>query len=94
MVSVEDRLRRLVLEEMGDPDAKMSLEDNTQILGVGLSSLDTVGLIVRIEKEFELFFEADEFGDSLRSFGSLRDSVQRKIEERTGGIPNKDKGSY
>ena len=73
MASLEARLRRLLVEQTGDSGAWESLDEDTPIVGagIGLSSLDTVSLMVRIENEFDLFFEADEFGESLKNFGAL-----------------------
>ena len=87
MASLEERLRQLLVEQTGDSGAWESLDEDTLIVGagIGLSSLDTVSLMVRIENEFDLFFEADEFGESLENLGTLLGIVRGKIEEATEG---------
>ncbi len=83
MASIEERRRRLLVQQTGDSGAWDSLDEDTRIVGagIGLSSLDTVSLMVRIENEFGLFFEADEFGESLENLGTLLGIVRGKIEE-------------
>jgi acyl carrier protein len=95
VASLDERLRRLLVEQTGGSGAWDSLDEDTQIVGagIGLSSLDTVSLMVRIENEFDLFFEADEFGESLKNFGTLLSTVRRKIEEVTGRESPKDEGT-
>ncbi len=48
--------------------------------GLGLSSLDVVALIVRLEDEFNVFFEADEVASSVRTFGTLLGAIRQKLD--------------
>jgi acyl carrier protein len=79
---LEVRLRRLMADQTGGAVSWNEIELDTPILGrgIGLSSLDTVSFMIRIENEFDLFLEAEEFAQSLESFGSLLEAVRRKIE--------------
>jgi acyl carrier protein len=81
-VDLEKRLRKLMAEQTGGAVSWKEIERDTPIVGqgIGLSSLDTVSLMIRIENEFDLFLEAEEFAESLESFGSLVEAVRRKIE--------------
>ena len=83
------------MEQTGDSGAWDSLDEDTPIVGagIGLSSLDTVNLMVRIENEFDLFFEADEFGESMENLGTLLSIVRGKIEEATEGESRTDEGT-
>lgn len=82
---LEDRIRRLIAEHTGGAGAGSEIEWDTPIIGrgIGLTSLDTVSLMIRIENEFDLFLDAEEFASSLDSFGCLVEAIRRKIEAET-----------
>jgi acyl carrier protein len=82
---LEGRIRRLIAEHTGGAAAEDEIEWDTPIIGrgIGLTSLDTVSLMIRIENEFDLFLDAEEFASSLDSFGSLVEAIRRSIEGET-----------
>ena len=41
--------------------------------------------MIRIENEFDVFLDAEEFASSLESFGSLVETIRGKIEAGTTG---------
>ena len=52
--------------------------------GLGLNSIDIMSLIVRLEDEFDIFFEADEVEATVGTFGTLVSVVERKLSEENG----------
>jgi acyl carrier protein len=47
--------------------------------GVGLSSLDTIAVILDVEEAFDIFFDDAEIPPSVRSLGSLVAAVRAKL---------------
>ena len=58
------------------------ISDSTSLYGkgLGLSSLDVVALIVRLEDQFNVFFEADEVASSVQTFGTLLGAIRQKLD--------------
>ncbi len=85
---IAGRLANILLEELRYPLEADRIRGDTPLYGrgLGLDSLDVVSLVVRVEEEFAIFFEADEVGAKVKTFGSLLAAVRRKISEsRRGG---------
>ena len=87
---LENRIRKLVADQTGGAVAWDEIEWDTPFIGrgIGLTSLDTVRLMIRIENEFDVFLDAEEFASSLDSFGSLVETIRRKIEAGMTGDGN------
>jgi acyl carrier protein len=83
---VEVRLKALLVEQLRYPLAPESIWPASvlQGRGLGLSSLDLVTLIMRVEEEFDVYFEADEMSDAVETFGTLLSVTERKIHARQG----------
>jgi acyl carrier protein len=83
---IEPRLKALLVDQLPyrlDPERILP----TSVLhgrGLGLSSLDLVTLIMRVEEEFDVFFEADEMSDAVATFGALLSVTERKVHARSG----------
>ena len=78
---VKERLRKILVDQLGYPVSMAHVREDTTLYGkgLGLDSLDVVSLIVRLENEFDIFFEAEDVGASMETFGSLLGSVQQKL---------------
>jgi acyl carrier protein len=83
---VEPRLKALLVEQLKYPLAPENIlpASTLQGRGLGLSSLDLVALIMRVEEEFDVIFEADELSDAVVTFGTLLSVTERKIHARSG----------
>ncbi len=83
-MTVERRLKRLLVEELGDSMALEEIRQNTSLYGkgLGLSSVDVMALIVRIEESFDIFFEDGEIAESVKTFGTLAQAVREKLGQR------------
>ena len=78
---VAERLKKILVDEAGDSLTVDKIHRYTSLYGkgLGLSSLDVISLVVRLEDEFAILFEADEVAPSVKTFGSLLEAIQRKI---------------
>jgi acyl carrier protein len=81
------RLATILVEELRYPLGAERIREDTPLYGrgLGLDSLDVVSLVARVEEEFAIFFEADELGAKLKTFGSLLDTVRRKVGDSRHG---------
>lgn len=79
---IQQRLVDVLITHLKRPlsPARLGLSTPLYGRGLGLSSLDVVSLIVKLEEEFEVFFEADEIASSVQTLGTLVAAVERKIE--------------
>ena len=79
---IDDRLRKVLVEQLKYPLSASEIVEHTSLYGkgLGLDSLDVVSLIVRVEDEFDIVVEAEEVADIVKTFGTLRDAVHRKLE--------------
>ena len=75
------RLERVLLHHLEGHKGVGSLRDSTPLYGrgVGLDSLDVVALIVKIEEEFDIFFEAEEVAEGIATFGTLMRMIEHKV---------------
>ena len=78
---VAERLKKILVDEAGYSLTIDQIHRSTSLYGkgLGLSSLDVVSLVVRLEDEFNIFFEAEEVAPSVETFGSLLEAIRRKI---------------
>jgi acyl carrier protein len=82
---LEERLRKILVEQLDYRLGADRVRHDTSLYGkgLGLSSLDAVALVVRLEDEFDVFFEPEEFTEILATFGSLLSAVRRKVGSST-----------
>jgi acyl carrier protein len=80
---LKTRLLSLVEEETGQPlappDERQNLKD-----GLGLDSVDLLGLVMRVEGHFGIRIENQELWP-LRTFGDLLDLLQARLTTATAG---------
>jgi acyl carrier protein len=73
-------LSTLLEEEMGEP---YELADDREIReGLGLDSVDVVGLVMRVEREFRIRLSMEDL-QGVRTVGELIDVLQAKLAERS-----------
>jgi acyl carrier protein len=73
-------LSTLLEEEMGEP---YDLADDREIReGLGLDSVDVVGLVMRVEREFRIRLSMEDL-QGVRTVGELIDLLQAKLDDRT-----------
>jgi acyl carrier protein len=72
----------LLEEEMGDTFGR--LEETTDLReGLGLDSVDVVGLVMRVERQFRIRMAMEELME-VKRVGHLLDLVQAKLEAKSG----------
>lgn len=81
--SIKERLKEILVDKLGYPLNVAHVREDTSLYGkgLGLDSLDVVSLVVRLENEFDIFFEAAEVSASVGTFGSLFRAVQQKLTQ-------------
>ena len=80
----ERRLKALLVEQLRYPVAPERIRAGSALhdRGLGLSSLDLVTLITRVEEEFDVVFEAEEMSEAIATFGTLLAVTERKLDAR------------
>lgn len=78
------RLKKILAEQLHNSLDINTLREDTSLYGkgLGLNSVDIVSLVVKLEEEFDIFFEAEEVTASVATFGSLVQAIQQKIPLR------------
>ena len=81
--SIQQRVKQILVEQLHYSLTPETIRPDTSLYGkgLGLDSVDVVSLMVRLEEEFEIFFEAEEVAPSIQTFGSLLQAVERKLEQ-------------
>jgi len=75
-------LRDMLEEEMGENYE--AFDDTTDLReGLGLDSVDVVGLVMRVERHFRIRLAMEELMDT-RQLGQLLDLIQGKLAAPTG----------
>jgi len=72
-------LGSLLEEEMGEPYPQLD-EDRDLREGLGLDSVDVVGLVMRIEREFHIRLSMDDLA-AVKTVGGMLDLLQAKLAE-------------
>ncbi|MFI5925861.1 phosphopantetheine-binding protein [Micromonospora sp. NPDC051543] len=77
--AIERRLREILDRDTGIPDA-MGIDRDTDLLAAGVSSLETVTVILSIEEEWAIRFDEGALSRSLfKSLGTLCAGVSERI---------------
>jgi acyl carrier protein len=74
--SVEDRVKRIVCNQMGTTPDKITLETSF-INDLGADSLDTVELVMEFEDEFEISIP-DEDAETIQTVGAAVSYISEK----------------
>lgn len=82
--SLRATLASLLEEEMGEPCSNM---DDRQDLreGLGLDSVDVVGLVMRVERQFRVRLAMEELLE-VKQVGQLLDLILRKLAMQGEGV--------
>jgi acyl carrier protein len=80
----------LLEEEMGEPFPSLS-DDQDLRESLGLDSVDVVGLVMRIEREFRVRLAPEELAGTRR-VGDLLDLMEAKLGARSDVWPNGAQG--
>ncbi|MEL6430299.1 MAG: acyl carrier protein [Planctomycetota bacterium] len=76
--SVEDRVKKIVCDQMGQTPDKISRDTNF-INDLGADSLDTVELVMEFEDEFEINIP-DEDAEKIQTVGAAVDYITGKLQ--------------
>jgi len=76
--SIEDRVKKIVCDQMGTTPDKISLETSF-INDLGADSLDTVELVMEFEDEFEINIP-DEDAEQIQTVGKAVDYINGKLQ--------------
>lgn len=79
--AVEDRIRKLVAEQVGVDGAEVNREKNL-IKDLGFDSLDRVELVMAVEDEFD-FDIPDDDAYPLHTFGQVCDYVELRVATKS-----------
>jgi acyl carrier protein len=77
--SIRQTLADYLEEDLGEPVA--SIDDATDIrAGLGLDSVDVVGLVMKVERQFRVRLASEELTEIV-TIGNLLDLLQAKLAE-------------
>lgn len=76
--SIEDRVKKIVCDQMGTTPDKISLETSF-INDLGADSLDTVELVMEFEDEFEINIP-DEDAEQIQTVGKAVEYINGKLQ--------------
>jgi acyl carrier protein len=77
---VRSTLLRLLEDEMGETYPELT-DDQDLREGLGLDSVDVVGIVMRIEREFRIRLSQEELAE-VKRVGDLLDLMEVKLGER------------
>ena len=82
--NVAQRLKTVLIDQLGFSLSPERIQEDTSLhgKGLGLDSVDVVTLLTRLEDEFDIFFEPQDIGPSIKTFGSLLQSVNEKLNHK------------
>ena len=87
-VSIEERIRDLLVSELSvNATTIAATSSNTSLLGhgIGLDSVEILGLVVCLEQEFQISVPDSELTvDLFKNIGTLADYVLKRISGKNG----------
>ena len=84
--SIRQTLAAYLEEDLGEPVA--SMDDAVDIrAGLGLDSVDVVGLVMKVERQFRIRLASEELTEIV-TVGNMLDLLQAKLAEQA--IPEKE----
>lgn len=80
-MKVEERVKKILTEQLSYPFTKEQIDDSTSLYGkgLGLDSVDLLSLVVRLEEEFGIFFDPAEVVAALKNVPSLMKMIELKV---------------
>ncbi|HEX9059063.1 MAG TPA: acyl carrier protein, partial [Clostridia bacterium] len=90
MSNIIEKIIAILVEVKENPDAKENYTENSKIIeDIGLDSLEMINFVLRIEDEFSIEINFDEFNfsdmDDVKTFASF---VEDRIESQNkDGVP-------
>lgn len=86
--SIEERIRRLLVSELNVNATAIAASSSTTSLlgqGIGLDSVEILGLVVFLEQEFKISVPDSELTvDLFKNIGTLVDYVLKSISRKNG----------
>jgi len=73
MSSIEERVRKIIVEQLGVEEAKVTL-DASFTEDLGADSLDTVELVMALEEEFDIEIP-DEAAEKIKTVQDATDAI-------------------
>ena len=83
MASIEERVRKIIIEQLGVNDEQVTTEASF-VDDLGADSLDTVELVMALEEEFSLEIPDDE-AQKIGTVKSAIDYINERAGEKTVG---------
>jgi acyl carrier protein len=80
MSSIEERVKKIVVEQLGVKEDEVS-NDSSFVDDLGADSLDTVELVMALEEEFECEI-ADEAAEKITTVQEAIDYVEKELASR------------
>lgn len=77
--SIRQTLADYLEEDLGEPVASMDDEVNIRE-GLGLDSVDVVGLVMKVERQFRIRLASEELTE-ITTIGNMLDLLQAKLAE-------------
>jgi len=78
VASVEERVIEIVAEQLGASKEQIS-RDTSFVTDLGADSLDTVGLVMELEEEFDINIP-DDVAEKIQTVGQAIDHIQEAVE--------------
>ncbi len=82
MATIEDRVKKIVVEQLGVKEEEVS-NDASFVDDLGADSLDTVELVMALEEEFGTEIK-DEEAEKITTIQQAIDFINEKNEEQAG----------
>jgi len=82
---IKDKIKKVIVKELELPIKPEEINDDDMLFGagLGLDSVDSIKVIVSLEKEFDIIFDDINFKiEELNSINSLENYIQDRIKEK------------
>ena len=80
MSSIEDRVKQIVVEQLGVSEDEVS-GDSSFVDDLGADSLDTVELVMELEDEFDMSIP-DEEAEKIQTVGAAVEYIHKHLESK------------
>lgn len=83
MSSIEERVKKIVVEQLGVKEDEVTSEASF-VDDLGADSLDTVELVMELEDEFELSIP-DEEAEKIQTVGQASEYIKKHLDSANAG---------